>query len=246
MRPAKLLPLALLSVATSAARYEEYILAPSSRTVYPASIHRVNGTVTNAQALIPTADSSSSSSTNATTLIHGNSSVTLDYGKAIGGRVSLHIGSVSTTTSDAVILGVTFTESDFWINGAACDATADAGLDSPLWFTLDGPGTYTAASEFLRGSFRYLSIVSNSSAAVEIQSVTVNFTAAPEQDLQAYTGYFHSDDEVLNRVWYAGKWRDPTENHLIFETRQARDDADSACFRRSLYLPAVLHRPDHR
>lgn len=182
-----------------AAPYSEYILAPSSRTVYPASLRRTNGTVTNAQSLL-----SGSANTTSPAIFTGNSSITFDYGKNIGGIVSLTVGSVS---SPDAVLGVTFTESSLWINGAASDATADAGLDTPLWFAVGaGAGTYTVGREFDRGAFRYLSLVSNSSGTVEVQSVEVEFTAAPEQeDMTAYTGYFHSNDELLNRIWYAGE-----------------------------------------
>lgn len=193
-----LLPVALAGLAAGATPYDEYILAPSSRTIYPPSIHRVNGTVSNARSLL------TPSTTNGSAIFRGNSSVTFDYGKNIGGVVSLTVGSVANASSPP-ILGITFTESSLWIMGAASDSTADAGLDTPLWITVDGPGTYTVAREFDRGAFRYLSLVSNSSASVEVQGVSVNFTAAPEKDLREYTGYFNSDDELLNRIWYAGK-----------------------------------------
>lgn len=187
--------LVFVGLVTSATPYDDYILAPSSRTVHPASIHRVNGSVSNAQSLV--------TSTNGSAILRDNSSITLDYGKNVGGLVSITVGAVAST--DAVV-GVTFTESSLWINGAASDATADAGLDTPLWITVgEGPGTYTVAREFDRGAFRYLSVVSNSTGAVEIQNVAVEFTAAPTQDLRMYTGYFHSDDELLNRIWYAGE-----------------------------------------
>ena len=63
-----------------------------------------------------------------------------------------------------------------------------------------------AAPEHQRGGFRYMTLVSNSSSTVELKSVSVHFTAAPSQELQAYSGYFHSNDELLNRIWYAGAY----------------------------------------
>ncbi|KAF3769316.1 family 78 glycoside hydrolase [Cryphonectria parasitica EP155] len=192
-----LVPLLLAGLVTAASPpYAEYILAPESRKILPAAIHRVNGTVSNAQSLV--------ASTNGSAVLRGNSSITFDYKRNIGGVVSVTVGSVS--SSDAVI-GLTFTESSLWINGLASDATADAGLDTPLWLDVGaGPGTYTVAREFDRGAFRYLSVVSHSSAAIEVESVAVHFTAAPTQDLRSYAGYFHSNDELLNRIWYAGAY----------------------------------------
>ena len=41
----------VLSGAVAAAKYEEYILAPTSRTLYPVSVHGSNGTVSGAESL---------------------------------------------------------------------------------------------------------------------------------------------------------------------------------------------------
>jgi len=38
-------------VATQSVPYSEYILAPASRTLFPASVYKVNGTVTGAESL---------------------------------------------------------------------------------------------------------------------------------------------------------------------------------------------------
>lgn len=179
--------------------YSEYILAPDSRTVLPATIYKVNGTVSNAQSLVK--------ATNGSAIFNGNSSITFDYEKNVAGVVSVTVGSVS--DADAII-SVTFTESNLWINGLASDATADAGLDTPLYLEVGaGPGTYTVAREFERGAFRYLSLFSNSSS-VEVQGVSINFTAAPGSDLQSYPGYFHSNDDLVNRIWYAGRFQHQT------------------------------------
>ncbi|KGO69255.1 Six-hairpin glycosidase [Penicillium italicum] len=136
-------------------------------------------------------------------VFHGPSSVTFDFQKNVAGIVSIDVASASS----GAFIGVTFSESSLYISEQACDATADAGLDSPLWFSVgDGPGTYTAAKKHNRGGFRYMTVVSNTTATVSLNRVTVNFTAAPTQDLRAYTGYFHSNDELLNRIWYAGAY----------------------------------------
>lgn len=188
--------LVCLSTTVQAIPYSEYILAPSSRTLYPASVHRVNGTVSNASSLTGSASGSA--------IFNGTSAVTYDYGKNIAGLVSITVGASSSL--DAYI-GLGYSESSLWINSQASDATADAGLDELLWFNVGkGPGTYTVAREYERGGFRYLSLYSNSSATVEVTGVSTYFTAAPDfEDLQAYTGYFHSDDELINRIWYAGR-----------------------------------------
>ncbi|KAJ5126417.1 hypothetical protein N7526_008594 [Penicillium atrosanguineum] len=175
-----LITLLLAPLAAAAARvpYKNYILAPASRDLVPASVYQVNGSVTNAKAL------TRSSGGNVT--FHGVSSVTYDFGKNVEGLVSLL---------------------NLWISSVACDATADAGRDAPLWFPVgQGAGKYTPEAKYLRGAFRYLTVVSNTSATVPFHSLHVNFTAAPMQNLRDYGGWFHSDDELINKIWYAGAY----------------------------------------
>lgn len=187
---------ALLGSACSGALYDEYILAPSSRDLVPASVYQVNGSVTGAASL------SQASRGNAT--FRGPSAVTYDFGRNIGGVVSLDVLSAS---SPDAFLGVTFTESSMWISSEACDATADSGRDSPLWFHAgQGPGRYIAERKHVRGAFRYLTVSSNTTATISVRGVHIKYTAAPFKDLRAYTGYFHCNEDLINRIWYAGAY----------------------------------------
>ncbi|KAK7734942.1 hypothetical protein SLS53_007719 [Cytospora paraplurivora] len=199
---AKTLLYSLLMGAAYSIPYSEYILAPSSRTVSPVSVYQVNGTVDNARGLTG----------NSTAILRGseyrgngsNSSVTLDFGINIAGQVSLKAGN-STDSSAAIWL--TFTESSLWVSSYASDAVSDHGLDEPIpLYVGHGPGTYTVAREYARGGFRYLTLVNNGTGDIQLKGVSVHYTAAPTQDLKAYTGYFHSNDELINRIWYAGAY----------------------------------------
>ncbi|TAQ83360.1 hypothetical protein B7494_g8318 [Chlorociboria aeruginascens] len=175
--------------------YSEYILAPTSRTLHPVSVYQVNGSVTSPETLTSPTGSAT---------FNGMSAVTYDYGKNIAGVVSITVGTSS--SSDAFI-GLTYSESSLWISGAASDATSDSGLDEILWLAVgQGPGTYAVDRSHERGGFKYLSLISNTTASIEVTSVSTNFTAVPVNDPTAYTGYFHSNDEKLNRVWYAGAY----------------------------------------
>jgi len=152
--------------------------------------------------------------------------VTYDFGKAVEGIVSFNVAGLSSADQ---FVGVTFSESSLWISGAHSDATADAGFDEILWFAVGKPGFYSAASQYRRGAFRYLSVVTNSTGSLTMSNLTgiyqsrrrdgylnantivVHFTAFPnaaDDALGAYTGYFHCNDEKLNRVWYAGAYTD--------------------------------------
>lgn len=186
----------LLAHQAVAVAYSNYILASSARTLIPATVYQSFGSVTNPQNLCD--------STEATTIFSGIASVTYDFHKNIAGIVTLEVESA---LSAGAQLGVTFSESSLWISNLSSDATADSGLDATLWFTVDGVGgEYTSVPAQGRGGFRYLTLVSNSTDSITLRSVSVNYTAAPTQDLQAYTGYFHCNDELINRIWYAGAY----------------------------------------
>lgn len=119
---ASILSLALLLAKAHSVPYSEYILAPSSRTVFPVAVHQVNGTVTNSEGLLNGVNSSATFS--------ASSAVTYDFGKNIAGQVSVVAGA-SVYSPDAVI-GLTYTESSFWIANYGCDGTANSGVDEPL------------------------------------------------------------------------------------------------------------------
>ena len=187
--------LATLLLAAGAAAlvpYQQYILAPSSRTVRPVAVHLQSGSLSSETALLD----SEASSGRSLTLVASSSSVTYDFGKNIAGWVNFN------TTSNGGSVGFTFTESSLWISSEACDATADAGLDAPLVFNITGAGHYAAPIEKQRGAFRYLTIVNLGSDPLSIDDLWVHFTAMPhwaDDSLRKYTGWFHSNDEKLNR-----------------------------------------------
>ncbi|KAI7277091.1 hypothetical protein KC335_g151 [Hortaea werneckii] len=132
-------------------------------------------------------------------IFKGQSAVAYDFGKNIAGLVTLQVGDVD----EDQYIGLTYTESSLWISSEGCDATADAGLDEALWFHVTGPGNYTVERQHERGAFRYLSLIHNTTGGIEVQQVNVHFTPMPhyaDDQLRDYTGYFHCDDELLNRV----------------------------------------------
>ncbi|RDX56111.1 Six-hairpin glycosidase [Lentinus brumalis] len=187
--------LSLLSIiATTAAAipYNQYILAPSSRTIRPVAIYDQHDSLTSAAALL----AGHKPSGQTLVLDAFNSSVTYDFGKNIAGLVNLVVSSQNGS------IGITFTESSLWVSSAACDATADSGLDAPLVFNVTSSGSYQASPDKERGAFRYLTVVNLGTAKLSIKDLWVHFTAMPhweENTLQDYTGWFHSNDDKLNR-----------------------------------------------
>jgi hypothetical protein len=96
-----------------------------------------------------------------------------------------------------------------WISGEGCDATADAGIDEALWFHITHSGSYAVDRKHERGGFRYLSVLHNTTGNTEVQQITVQYTPMPhwqDDNLRDYTGYFHCNDDLINRIWYAGAY----------------------------------------
>jgi hypothetical protein len=203
----------LAALASAENVYSQYILSPSSRTIRPQSIFQTSDNFSDASNLIdPTGGS-------LVTFVGNGSYVTVDFGRNLAGSASFQVTSVDGTDE---AIGLTFTESSEWISAATCDATQDDGIDEPLWFNLTGPGFYDAGIHHQRGGFRYVTIVHNSTGTVSISNLTIHWTASPEMnDPTAYTGYFHSSSEKLNRVWYAGAYTnqlcsiDPTTGNSL-------------------------------
>jgi hypothetical protein len=177
----------LLASTTSAISYEQYILAPKSRTLHPISIHSSNGSVSSPEALL------ASSSANTKSIFTGDSATAYDFGINIAGIVSLDVAAVSDAHQ---AIGVTFSESSLWISNKSSDATADAGKDETLWFNVTGPGRYTAPREKERGGFRYMTLVHEGEGNVELGGVDVHYTPMPhwaDDAIGNYTGWFHCE-----------------------------------------------------
>ncbi|KAK5087441.1 hypothetical protein LTR24_006710 [Lithohypha guttulata] len=194
--------LSLLScISTARVPYSEYVLTPKSRTLRPSQVYNVNGTVDAAKDL--------TTKHSARTVFRGPSAVTYDFGKEVVGLVSFNVNEV--VAPDESFIGISFIESRLWINSEGCDATADSGIDQALWWSVEPGGTYTAEKWHQRGGFRYLNVYHNTTGDVTLSDLTVDYTAIPqysEEQLASgiQTGYFHCEDEQINRVWYAGAY----------------------------------------
>ncbi|KAI0312129.1 Six-hairpin glycosidase [Amylostereum chailletii] len=192
--------------AAPAGPWDDFNYSPESRTVYPTAIYRVNGTVENASNLAGNQGSA--------TLLGNNSYVTLDFGKEVGGLISWNFENV--TSSSAVSLS--FSESALFARPFSSDNSGLANANT----TVDGvepvlaplaAGFWTQPAEWLRGGFRYLTIVSNADDPVTISNVSCTITFMPHFDsLRNYSGYFSTqdpgseDEDFLTKLWYAGAY----------------------------------------
>lgn len=194
--------------------WEKNHYSPSSRTASPINFFPLNQTST--ITAYPAVH----------TLVGNASAVVYDFGKEVGG-----IGTVRyTTTGDAGKLGLSFTEAKNWIglasdssNGPFAHGIGDQACgDGAIYdiFSSSGDHGYTMESKHMRGGFRYLTLflLTNGTTSLAINSVELSLSFAPTwSNLQAYQGYFHSSDEELNKIWYAGAYTLQT-NIIPFDT----------------------------
>ncbi|KAE8327042.1 Six-hairpin glycosidase [Aspergillus sergii] len=185
----------------SATQFSEYILAPNNRSVTPPTLYAVRGDVKNPKALCTNVHSSEG------VVFAANTSITLDFGKNIAGTVQFDVRALSNDDGADEYLGFTFTESSEFISPYYGDSASHSNFDSPLWFRIPAKGNYAADMTHQRGGFRYMSIWHNSTGSITLGDLSVNFTASPEMESpHKYDGWFNSDSEKLNRVWYAGAY----------------------------------------
>ena len=140
-------------------------------------------------------------------LSHNGSLVTYDFGKEVGGLVTL-----AYTGSGNGQLGIAFSEAKSFIGewSDSSNGQFGEGRDGALYTTVDsGRTTYQMPKKRLRGGFRYMTVFleTNSTATAILEHVSVELAFQPTwPNLRAYQGYFHSSDELLNRIWYAGAY----------------------------------------
>ena len=168
--------------------------SPTSRTVKPTAIHSTAGSVTNPTNVL----------TGLPTRIAGtNSQLVLDFGKEVGGLVTLSFGA---TSDGGQRVGLAFSESSLYI-GRNSDASSGGNADGAIYGAAPANGSYTMPTARLRGGFRYLTVFLNTGGWVDLRGVSLNFTPAPGMaNPSAYANYFYSNDDLLNKIWYAGAY----------------------------------------
>ena len=149
------------------------------------------------------------------TLIGNASAVVYDFDKEVGGIATIKYS----TTGQAGKLGLAFAEAKNWIglasdssNGPFAHGIGDQACgDGAIYdkFSSTGDHTYTMDLKHMRGGFRYLTVflLTKGTTSLTVESVELSLSFAPTwSNLQAYQGYFHSSDEQLNKIWYAGAY----------------------------------------
>lgn len=143
-------------------------------------------------------------------LNQGLPSIVMDFGLEVGGLVSL---DYNVSGLDTPTFGLAFTEAKDYIGPMSDSSRGGNGGkpgDGPLLVNATSEGHYTMPDAKLRGGFRYLTIFldnPSNGVALDITDITLEISFQPTwSNLRAYGGYFDSDDELLNKIWYSGAY----------------------------------------
>ncbi|WP_225408593.1 alpha-L-rhamnosidase-related protein [Stigmatella hybrida] len=169
--------------------------SPASRTLAPVRVHSTEGSVSAPQNVLSGA---------ATRLSGSSALVVYDFGKEVGGLVTLRFSGASGAGQQ---IGLAFSESSLYIGRNSDQSSGGGSPDGALYATVSGAGTYTMPVDKLRGGFRYLTLFLTTSGWVDLTGISLNFTPAPgKANPQDYANYFASNDPLLDKLWYAGAY----------------------------------------
>ncbi|KAK7032676.1 glycoside hydrolase family 78 protein [Favolaschia claudopus] len=201
--------------------WDAFNYAPASKIVKPVSIRSVSGSVRGAQGLVQNSAAQATFS--------GNSSfVVLDWGKEVGGILSMTINDATPSSR----FSFSFTESAEFISpnqsDDSCHSAATQNSDGVQSFRAPlRRGLLTQTIGQQRGGFRFLTIVSNDADPLTISNISLAITFMPHwDDLRAYRGYFFAPDpgfhdvNFLTKLWYAGAYTVQTNT---IDSHQARE-----------------------
>ncbi|KAJ6510829.1 glycoside hydrolase family 78 protein [Mycena sanguinolenta] len=221
-----LLVYAILSISLCAAvappgPWDAFNFAPASKIVKPVSVRTISGDVRGAAGLVQNSEAQAT--------FTGNSSfVVLDWGKEVGGILSITINDATPSSQ----LSFSFTESAEFISpnqsDDSCHSVATENSDGVQSFRAPlKTGLLTQTIGQQRGGFRFLTIVSNSADPLTISNISLAITFMPHwDDLRAYPGYFFAPDpgfhdvNFLTKIWYAGAYTVQTNT---IDSHQARE-----------------------
>ncbi|MEV6635105.1 discoidin domain-containing protein [Actinoplanes sp. NPDC051470] len=171
--------------------WEHNNFAPASRTVTPKQVFRTTGTVLQPRP-------------GAAVLTGAGSSITYDFGREVGGLVTLRFG---TGGDPGQRLGLAFTESSQYVGTTSDASNGGSGADLSLHTDVTPGGTWTMPRASLRGGFRYLTLFAESAGSIHLNRVSLEISFTPSMtDLRDYANHFHSSDPLLNKIWYAGAY----------------------------------------
>src|SRR5207237_531660 len=141
--------------------------------------------------------SSSGSVTDPTNMLTGNATrlsgvgaqVVLDFGKEVGGILSLEFASASDANQQ---VGAAFSESSLYVGPNSDNSAGGGNSDGALAVPVAGASSWTSDAKYLRGGFRYLTLFLKSGGSVDIKGASLAFSPDPERAIpNQYPNYFY-------------------------------------------------------
>ena len=181
--------------------WDQYNFAPASRTVSPVRI-------------LSYPDNAYLRDWPGQAVLQGNGSVLIfDFGKEVGGIVH-----VTYSAKGIGQLGLAFTEARNWTGEWSDSSNGSFNPDGALYGTVTTTtaANYTMPDDKMRGGFRYLTLFSvadttgggnGATFEIDLFDIQVELSFQPAwSNLRAYAGYFSCNDDLLNKIWYAGAY----------------------------------------
>ena len=109
-------------------------------------------------------------------------------------------------------------EAQNWTGECSGSSNGSCNPDGALYgnITTTAKANYTMPNDKMRGGFRYLTLFSvtnttragyNGTFEINLLEIQVEVSFQPAwSNLRAYGGYFYSNDDLLNEIWYAGTY----------------------------------------
>jgi alpha-L-rhamnosidase len=207
--------------------WRSYVPDHPSPFVYPVSVEVFN---TSAGNTIDNPAGLSSPNAGVTTILSTQASgpyEIVDLGRLTGGRIEIGISA-----SSGVPIRLAYSEARRFLGPGGDVSTSSQGRNDDPSARSDvvpgAAGVYTLAG--IRGAQRYIRIELAGAGNVQIDyiRVIVNHLRPTAGD---YVGYFVSDDDLLNRIWYAGAYTlnvdsygDPARGNQFAITDGAKHD----------------------
>jgi len=190
------------------ARGAAFSFAPSTRTLAPIAVATTKGTIVDASNVL---------SGKPTQIVGNGSYLVLDFGKEVGGIVTLTFSAASDASQSA---GLAFSESSLYWGPSSDHSNGGNQEDGAIFASVAGATTYTVPKAKLRGGFRYLTVFLQSTGSVTLDQVSLDFSPDPARAIpSAYPNYFYCNDDLLNKAWYAGAYTFQTNLARVNEGR---------------------------